>query len=103
MKIIISLVLSFLIAFTAMVPIDASAYMVYACGHKHYKKHKHHTYTKKRCGSHYTSGFYSPGYCQEYASACGSDQVCYSGHYYRCKTVFYWHSGRNTSRVEVCR
>lgn len=96
MKRIICFVLSCLLAFTMAAPVTtAAAKKVCTCKHVTAKKHhkKHH---------HYRT-YYSPGYCEEYASACGTDVVCYTGYSYKCWTDYYYHSGRNTARVEICR
>lgn len=90
MKRIICLVLSSLLAFSIAAPVSTvSAKKACVCKHAKAKKHHYRTY-------------YAPGYCEEYSSACGRDTVCYSGHYYKCYTDFYYHRGRNTSRVEIC-
>lgn len=67
----------------------------------HYYYCKPHKYKRHYKGSNRISSYYYPGYCVADASACGG-VVCYPAQYYQCQTEYYYHSGRNTARVEVC-
>jgi hypothetical protein len=60
-------------------------------------RHKKHYKTSYPTESYY----YAPGYCVPDACARGG-KVCYPAQYYQCRTDYYYHSGRNTARVEVC-
>lgn len=62
--------------------------------HKHYKRHK-------PC----TSSIYVPGSChtKRCPNSCRTYRACTSGMYYQCSTVYHYHHGRNSARVEVCR
>lgn len=64
------------------------------CKHYKHKKHIKISYPTVRY-------YYTPGYCVKDPCACGGT-ACYPGHYYQCRTEYYYHSGRNTALVEVC-
>ena len=116
----------FLASALLLVFATAHAEMVYVpsdaasndCGCTKYKKpHKKH-YTKykyvKRCKyvkvGHYkkprirTSTIYVPGSCETRCDPCTGCRYrsCSSGYTANCRTDFYYHSGRNTARVEIC-
>lgn len=58
--------------------------------HKHYKKH-------------YPAPlyYYEPAYCVADSCACGG-KVCYAPRYFQCHNDFYYQSGRNSARVDIC-
>lgn len=68
----------------------------FACKHKHVTKHKKHSTYRT---------MYVEGCCKLKTNCCGKKVwVCTPDVVaYRCKTEVYYHSGRNTARVEVCR
>lgn len=105
MKTIFNFILSCLLAFAIAAPINGAVAAKKSCVCKHTSVKKQKNKLHRHCYSHrhhqYRT-YYSPGYCEEYGSACGSDVVCYPGHYYKCWTDYYYHSGRNTARVEIC-
>ena len=94
-KVIIACVLSVFLMVSLFETAYASHKTVCSC-----KKVKHHHKYKK---THYVqSGYYEPGYCVTKTCGCCSKQVCYEPRYVHCHTDFYYHHGRNTSRVEIC-
>lgn len=95
MKSLICLVLSIFIAFSFSATVTTASA---SCVYKKVCKKTTHRY-RHTCSRTY----YAPGYCKQVASSCGGDVVCYPGRYYSCYTDFYYHSGRNTARVEICR
>lgn len=101
MKALICFIVSFMLVFSVSFAANAATKKVcsckYSCKYVKTTKHKH----KKK--THHYRTYYSPGCCKEYATACGSEMVCYPGHYYKCKTEFSYRSGKNSARVEVCR
>lgn len=91
MKPLICFILAALLALPLSMSASASTKKHCTCQQqKHYKKHY--------------SSYYVPGYCKTRCCpySCKTVSYCRPGRYITCRTDFYYHRGRNTSKVEVC-